>query len=96
MNRDYDNTWTCLNCQWENPEDDFCCTQCRELKPVDCCLCNEPFQPWSETNKGNGKIIRDLCMNCYYLEEEEPETEQDRIDAAGDDLYHSMRDDGEL
>lgn len=28
--------------------------------------------------------------------EEEPETEQDRIDAAGDDLFHSMREDGEL
>lgn len=26
----------------------------------------------------------------------EPETEQDRIDAAGDDLFHSMREDGEL
>lgn len=30
------------------------------------------------------------------LEDPEPETEQDRIDAAGDDLFHSMREDGEL
>ena len=29
-------------------------------------------------------------------DEEEETTEQDRIDAAGDDLYHSMREDGEL
>jgi len=97
MNRDYESTWTCLHCQWENPEDDFCCSQCRELKPVECCLCGELFQPWSESRKGNGKIIKDLCMDCFYLpEEDEEETEQDRIDAAGDELYHSMREDGEL
>jgi hypothetical protein len=93
MNRDYDNPWTCLECGWENPEDDFCCTNCRELKPVQCECCLEDFVPWSETGKKNSKIIRDLCNDCYY---KEPETEQDRIDALEDDLYHQMKEDGEL
>ena len=30
------------------------------------------------------------------LRQEEETTEQDRIDAAGDDPYHGMREDGEL
>lgn len=30
------------------------------------------------------------CEECDYL------TEQDRLDAAADDLFHSMREDGEL
>ncbi len=38
-----------------------------------------------------------LCLRCYLdTDEGEPLTEQDRIDIAGDDLFHSMREDGEL
>lgn len=48
------------------------------------------------------------CVSCIHPgnplnQDEDPEawepedpTEQDRIDAAGDDLFHSMREDGEL
>jgi len=93
MAPDYESTWTCLNCEQENPEDAFCCSNCRELEPVECECCLTLFVPWSETDKKNSRIVRDLCWECYH---QEPETEQDRIDAAGDELFHSMREDGEL
>lgn len=35
----------------------------------------------------------DLCPTC---QNPEPITREDRLDAAADDLFHSMREDGEL
>jgi len=83
--------WICECCEHSNPYDAWQCEGCQEYKPRECEWCDELFTPWRDTPKS--RLEKWECRACHFREEE---TEQDRIDAAGDDLYHSMRDDGEI
>ncbi len=62
----------------------FTCTRCGAWFEPDPEECSE--LEWSSE-----------CPACLDGQgDDDPETEQDRIDAAGDDLFHSMREDGLL
>jgi hypothetical protein len=52
-----------------------------------CDGCNEQFPLEELYNHEDGN---QYCSECNY------ETEEDRANARADDLYHSMREDGEL
>lgn len=72
MSHDVDgpDTWTCLDCDEENVETghhyNIVCWNCRQVKPVECELCEERFLPWKEFP--TDRTESGICQKCYFQE----------------------------
>lgn len=67
---DYESTWTCLDCDEVHIDTGHhygvVCSNCRQVKPVECELCEEMFLPWKEFE--GDRTESGLCQTCYFRE----------------------------